>query len=86
MRLDNKVCLITAGSSGIGAATARGFAFRGAEIAICGLAADELLAQEVKEDIEALGRRVLIITADVSDPRETQRCVQQRRCAAASGE
>ena len=63
-----------------------GLHFAAPRLAICGLAADELLAQEVKEDIEALGRRVLTITADVSDPRETQRYVQQRRCAAASGE
>ncbi len=45
MKLDGKVCLITGGSSGIGAATAREFAFRGADIAVCGLPADDLLAQ-----------------------------------------
>src|ERR1017187_570507 len=33
MKLEGKVCLITGGSSGIGAATAREFAFRGADIA-----------------------------------------------------
>jgi len=76
LKLEGKICLITGGSSGIGAATAREFAFRGADIAICGLAADDLLAQEVKHDIEALGRRALTITADVSDPQEAARCVQ----------
>ena len=77
MELDGKVCLITGGSSGIGAATAREFALRGADIAICGLPEDDLLAQGVKQEIEALGRKVLTLTADVSDPRETVRCVRQ---------
>lgn len=77
MKLDGKVCLITGGSSGIGAATAREFAFRGADIALCGLAADEALAAEVKKDLEAIGRRVLTLTADVANPGEAARCVQQ---------
>jgi NAD(P)-dependent dehydrogenase (short-subunit alcohol dehydrogenase family) len=77
MKLDGRVCLITGGSSGIGAATAREFAFRGADIAVCGLQADELLAQAVKRDLEALGRRVLTITADVADPAEAGDCVER---------
>lgn len=77
MKLDGKVCLITGGSSGIGAATAREFAFRGADIAICGLPADDQLAQGVKREVEALNRRVFTITADVADPEEATRCVQQ---------
>jgi NAD(P)-dependent dehydrogenase (short-subunit alcohol dehydrogenase family) len=76
MRLDGKVCLITGGSSGIGAATAREFAFRGADIAVCGLPADDQLAQGVKRDVEALNRRALTMTADVADPAEAIRCVQ----------
>ena len=77
MKLEGKVCLITGGSSGIGAATAREFAFRGADIAVCGLPADDLLAQGVKREVEALNRRAFTITADVSDPDEAARCVQQ---------
>jgi NAD(P)-dependent dehydrogenase (short-subunit alcohol dehydrogenase family) len=77
MNLDGKVCLITGGSSGIGAATAREFARRGADIAICGLPADDELARGVKQDVEALGRRALTITADVADPAEAAQCVQQ---------
>src|ERR1041385_4605648 len=76
MKLDGKVCLITGGSSGIGAATAREFAFRGADIAICGLPADDRLAQEVKRDIEAMNRRAFSIAADVANPAEAARCVQ----------
>ena len=77
MELEGKVCLITGGSSGIGAATAREFAFRGADIAVCGLPADDLLAQAVKQDMEALNRRAFTITADVADPNEAVRCVEQ---------
>ena len=77
MELEGKVCLITGGSSGIGAATAREFACRGADIAICGLPADDSLAQDLKQEIERLGRRALTITADVSDRNESVRCVQQ---------
>jgi NAD(P)-dependent dehydrogenase (short-subunit alcohol dehydrogenase family) len=77
MKLDGKVCLITGGSSGIGAATAREFASRGADIAVCGLPADEQLSQTVKRDVEALSRRAITMAADLTDPVEAVRCVQQ---------
>ena len=77
MTLDGKTCLITGGSSGIGAATALEFARRGADIAICGLPADETLAQGVKRDVEGLNRKALVISADLSDPTEAALCVQR---------
>lgn len=77
MKLEGKVCLITGGSSGIGAATAREFAFRGADIAICGLPVDEPLATSLKEELSAMGRRALSITADVAKPAESTRCVER---------
>ncbi len=77
MKLEGRVCLITGGSSGIGAATAREFAFRGADIAICGLPSDELLAQAVKSDVEAMNRRAFTMTADIAQPAEAVRCVAQ---------
>lgn len=77
MKLEGKVCLITGGSNGIGAATAREFASRGADIAVCGLPADELLAQAVKRDVEALNRRAITMAVDLIEPVEAVRCVQQ---------
>jgi NAD(P)-dependent dehydrogenase (short-subunit alcohol dehydrogenase family) len=77
MKLEGKVCLITGGSSGIGAATAREFASRGADIAVCGLPADEQLSQTVKCDVEALHRRAITMAAELADPAEAVRCVQQ---------
>ena len=77
MKLDGKVCLITGGSSGIGAAAAREFASRGADIALCGLPADEALAEQVKREVEALHRRALAMAADVADPAQAASCVQK---------
>src|SRR6516162_1045757 len=77
MTLEGKACLITGGSTGIGAAVAREFAARGADVAVCGLQADELLAQAVKFDIEALNRRAITMVADLSDPAEAVRCVER---------
>ncbi len=77
MQPERKVCLIAGGSSGIGAATARESAFRGADIAVCGSPADDLFAQGVKRDVEALNRGALTIATEVADPAEAALCVQR---------
>jgi NAD(P)-dependent dehydrogenase (short-subunit alcohol dehydrogenase family) len=79
MTLNDKVCLITGGSSGIGAATVLEFARRGAQIAVCGLPDDEELAQGVKRDVEALGRKAVVIAADFSEPAAAALCVQRTK-------
>lgn len=76
MKLDGKVCLITGGTKGIGAATALELARRGGDIAINGRGADEE-AKAVKAQVEAMGRRCLIAVGDVSKPAEAQRCVAE---------
>jgi NAD(P)-dependent dehydrogenase (short-subunit alcohol dehydrogenase family) len=65
-RLDGKVAVVTGASSGLGTAFAMGLAQAGADVAICARRTDRLEA--VRADIEALGRRCLAVTADVSDP------------------
>lgn len=76
MKFDGKVCLITGGSCGIGAATAREFARRGADVAICGLPQDEALGRSVQKELEGFGVKALAITADVANPAEAARCVE----------
>ena len=77
MKLENKVCLITGGSSGIGAATAIALARRGADIAICCRHAGGPPAHAVRQNLEALGRQAIVIGADLADPAQAALCVQQ---------
>ena len=74
-RLDGKVAVITGASSGLGAAFAVGLAEAGADIAICARRTDRL--EQTKADVEALGRRCLAITADVSDPDDCTRVAEE---------
>ncbi len=77
MTLNGKVCLITGGTHGIGAATAREFASRGADLAICSRHVDDESARQLKHDLASLNRRVLLIPADVSNPAQATSCVEQ---------
>lgn len=64
--------LVTGGSRGIGAATARLAAAQGYDVAIS-YVADESSARAVAADIEALGRRALIVRADSADEEQVGR-------------
>jgi L-rhamnose 1-dehydrogenase len=66
MLLENKVLLVTGGSSGIGRATAIEAARHGADVAINYLGHDEGARSAVAE-IEALGRKAVAIEGDVAD-------------------
>ncbi|MHC8407531.1 SDR family oxidoreductase [Pseudomonas sp. TMB3-21] len=61
--------LITGGSRGVGAATARLAAARGYDVAIS-YVANEPAALAVVADVEALGRRALAMRADSVDPHQ----------------
>ena len=60
-----KVVVVTGASAGAGRATARLFAKKGADVALIARGIDGLEA--AKREIEALGRRAIVIPADVSD-------------------
>lgn len=67
--MSSPVILITGGSRGVGAATARLAAARGYDVAIS-YVSDEAAAHAVAEDVKAAGRRALAIRADSADPEQ----------------
>ena len=69
LKLENKSVLVTAGSKGIGLATARGFYAAGARVAICGRSQDNL------DTATALMPDCLAIAGDVSNADDIHRIV-----------
>ena len=66
MRFDGKVALISGAGSGIGRATALGFAARGASVAVADLDAGK--ADAVAAEIARAGGKALAIAADAGSP------------------
>lgn len=73
MRLENKVALITGGTSGIGEASAQLFAKEGASVVITGRSEERGFA--VTEKLLESGGRALFIRTDVRQAGECQRAV-----------
>jgi NADP-dependent 3-hydroxy acid dehydrogenase YdfG len=71
--LENTVSLVTGASSGIGQATARTLAARGAAVALVARRADRL--QELAAEIADAGGTVLPVEADVSDREQAEAAV-----------
>ena len=71
MDLSGKVALITGGNRGIGAACSLALAKAGADVAFT-YRRDEDSAKETAAAIEALGRKALVIQADVSNEEEAK--------------
>jgi NAD(P)-dependent dehydrogenase (short-subunit alcohol dehydrogenase family) len=74
-RLDDKVAVVTGASSGLGAAFAVGLAEAGADVVIAARRADRL--KDTAAQVEALGRRCLAVTADVSIPEDCTRIISE---------
>lgn len=80
--LTGKRALVTGASRGIGRALAVGLAAAGADVALS--ARDVPLLEEVRAEVEALGRRAWVLPADVTDPEACRGLVQE--CLAAMGQ
>lgn len=72
--LDGKIALVTGGSRGIGAATARALAANGAAVAIVGR--DEQALAAVAAEVQAAGGRALAVRADCTVPADLERCAR----------
>jgi len=75
MRLENRTAIITGGSRGIGRAIAIEFAREGADVAIT-YNKNKEMADEVKKEIEKLGRKCLAIKCDVKSKDEVEEMVR----------
>jgi len=67
MEFGGKVCLVTGAGSGIGRATAMGFAQRGAKVVVADVNADN--AASVVAEITAAGGTATAVTADMTIPK-----------------
>lgn len=70
-----KVVVVTGASAGLGRATARLFAKKGADVALVARGKDGLEA--AKREIEAYGRRALVLPTDVSDAEAVELAAQR---------
>ncbi|MEU2439581.1 SDR family oxidoreductase [Streptomyces rubradiris] len=75
-QLSGMKALVTGGSRGIGAATARRLAREGADVALT-YVRDKDAADAVVRDIEALGRRAVALRADAADAAEAADAVRR---------
>lgn len=64
-RLDDRVAVVTGAGRGIGAASALALAEAGADIVLAARTEDQL--KEVAAQVEALGRKAVIVAADLQD-------------------
>lgn len=73
MRFDNKFGLVTGAASGIGRATAIGFAARGGTVAVCDL--EQAAADRVVAEIAEAGGKAMAIAADMAKPADVDRMI-----------
>ena len=73
MDLKNKVCLVTGGTRGIGAAAAIALAEQGARVSIVARTIDD----DAKKTRDRLGPRSLLLAADVAKPDDVKRMVDE---------
>jgi NAD(P)-dependent dehydrogenase (short-subunit alcohol dehydrogenase family) len=77
MELEDKVCLITGGTKGIGAATAVLFARMGAKVAVVGRRLDDAEAARTREELAKSGAKFAYIAGDMGRAEDCAACVAQ---------
>jgi 3-oxoacyl-[acyl-carrier protein] reductase len=73
--MENKVVLITGGGRGIGREIANRFAKEGTDIAICDVNQEAM--EEVKKEVESLGRKCLTFQADVTKMEQVEEMISK---------
>lgn len=74
MRLEGKVCIITGGGRGIGAATARKFAAEGAGVVVADISAEAV--QAFVQELQSGGHAALGVAVDVTDAADVERMIE----------
>lgn len=76
MRLEDKVSLVTGASRGIGRGIAIAYAREGSDVVV-NCSSSVKVAEEVANEVKALGHRALVIQADVSNRAEVEEMVNK---------
>jgi NAD(P)-dependent dehydrogenase (short-subunit alcohol dehydrogenase family) len=76
MQLNQKTCLVTGGTKGIGAATAIALAEQSANLALVARSMNSE-ANLIRQRIESLGRECLLVAADMGQAAEATGCVER---------
>src|SRR5262249_12603740 len=79
-RLESKIALVTGGGRGIGRGIALEFAREGADVAV-NYRRDREAAGATAREIDAIGRRAIVVQADGGDPEAVERMVAETKTA-----
>ena len=75
MKLEGKAAIVAGGGQGIGEGIVRCLAEEGADVAVVDINGDT--AKKVADDVKAMGRKALAVTADLTDDEQVERAVKE---------